>query len=472
MKTGLCEKSKSISFIMLCTCMAYAVFFGTSVFLSVGSISLWRMLIAATVVTAVPVVIKNFKAAVLNPFFITLAAFGAWLAVAALMGRANSHGTEFIVRDIKSFAYLSLFPITACILTDKSRLKVLLAFVMYASFALSILSTVFMLSYILLPPLSESMLRVFWRFEFINFTQVSDKIARVLFVSTPFQLFGCAIPFYFQAEREKFSRFYPVVTGLGLFSILITYTRSLYLATFVTAVSVVVLTLAAVDGKKRKNVWKHIASSAAVVAAIVLVFSLCARVNYIGYAFQRVFVTHAPGESADPGGIPGDETPGNNSNIQHEPSSNHEIPEFNDPDSYLDATKVSDAIREELKINLVKEIKKAPFTGNGLGLTINGRESLPELFMYDLAAKAGLVGLLLFFAPLFIAFVAVAKSLKRRKHCLELYIWTGCVLGLFAYACFQPYMNNAPCMTVYSCLMSIALLQNRELKEKKTEEVT
>lgn len=329
-----------------------------------------------------------------------------------------------------------------------------------------------MLSYILLPQLSESMLRVFWRFEFINFTQVSDKIARVLFVSTPFQLFGCAIPFYFQAEREKFSRFYPVVTGLGLFSILITYTRSLYLATFVTAVSVVVLTLAAVDGKKRKNVWKHIASSAAVVAAIVLVFSLCARVNYIGYAFQRVFVTHAPGESADPDGIPGDETPGNDSNIQHEPSSNHEIPEFNDPDSYLDATKVSDAIREELKINLVKEIKKAPFTGNGLGLTINGRESLPELFMYDLAAKAGLVGLLLFFAPLFIAFVAVAKSLKRRKHCLELYIWTGCVLGLFAYACFQPYMNNAPCMTVYSCLMSIALLQNRELKEKKTEEVT
>ena len=100
------------------------------------------------------------------------------------------------------------------------------------------------------------MLRVFWRFEFINFTQVSDKIARVLFVSTPFQLFGCAIPFYFQAEREKFSRFYPVVTGLGLFSILITYTRSLYLATFVTAVAVVVLTLAAVDGKKRKNVWK------------------------------------------------------------------------------------------------------------------------------------------------------------------------------------------------------------------------
>ena len=185
-----------------------------------------------------------------------------------------------------------------------------------------------------------------------------------------------------------------------------------------------------------------------------------------------MFVTHAPGESVDPGGIPGGETPGNDSNIQHEPSSNHEIPEFNDPDSYLDATKVSDAIREELKINLLKEIKKSPFTGNGLGLTINGRESLPELFMYDLAAKAGLVGLLLFFAPLFISLVAVAKSLKRRMHCLELYIWTGCVLGLFAYACFQPYMNNAPCMTVYSCLMSIALLQNRELKEKKTEEVT
>ena len=126
---------------------------------------------------------------------------------------------------------------------------------------------------------------------------------------------------------------------------------------------------------------------------------------------------------------------------------------------------------ERLKIGLVNE-KNHPVIGNSLEFTINVSETLTDLFMYDLAAKAGLVGLLLFFAPLFIAFVAVAKSLKRRKHCLELYIWTGCVLGLFAYACFQPYMNNAPCMTVYSCLMSIALLQNRELKEKKTEEVT
>lgn len=470
MKTGLGEKSKNISFFMLCACMAYAVFFGTSVFLSVGSISLWRVLIATAVVTAVPVIIKNFKAAVLNPFFIALAAFGVWLVAAALIGRAGSHDMGFIVRDIKSFAYLALFPITACILTDKSRLKVLLAVVMYASFALSILSSVFMLSYILLPPLSESMLRIFWRFEFINFTQVSDKIARVLFVSTPFQLFGCAVPFYFQAKREKFSWFYPVVTGLGLFSILITYTRSLYLAAFVAAVSVSVPVLAAVDGRKRKDIWKHIAASAAVVAAVVLVFSLCARVNYIGYAVQRVFVTRAPGDFVDPDGESGNETPGNNSSTPHEPTTKYEIPEFNDADSYLDATKVSDAIREDLKIGLVNEIKKSPVIGNGLGLTINGRETLPELFMYDLVAKAGFVGLLLYLAPLFIAFVVVAQSLKRRIHCLELYIWAGCVFGLFAYAYFQPYMNNAPCMMVYSCLMCFALLQSRELKEKKSEE--
>lgn len=465
MKIDLYERSKTIPFWMLCICMTYAVFFGTAVFLHIGYISLWHVVIAAMLLTAIPLVIRDYKSIFTNTHVHILVAFGVWLVISAVIGYNNAHTVAYIIRDVKCFAYLAMFPIMQCIIRNKAQLKLLLGFVMYASFALSVLTCFFMLAYILFPSIFDVMLRFFLRFDFINFTQVSDKIARILFVSTPFQLFSCAVPFYFQIKNKKFAWFYPFVTGAGLFSILITYTRALYLAAFVAAMAVVAFSLVAAGRRKRPQVWLHIGASVAVMLAITLSFSVVAKFNYMGYAVQRVAVTGQQQEYYN--SHTKDEKSGDDSKDNFDGDVPEiTIPEFDDGDSYLDATKASDAIREGLKTGLIKEIKKSPIIGNGLGLTIAGRESLPELFIYDLIAKTGVIGLLLYLSPLFIAIVVSLGSIKNHLHCLELYIWGSCVLGLFVYSCFQPYMNNAPCMMIYSCLMCISQLQKKDFKKK------
>lgn len=470
----LCNKSKDVSFIMLCICMAHVMFFGTAAFLFAGRISLWHILVALTVFAAIPAVIRNFRSIFTNAYFYALVAFAAWLIVAAVIGRGNDHGMAYIVRDMKSFAYLALFPVMMCIIRDRERVQLLLKFAMYASFALSVLTACFMLMYILAPETSRTLLRLFWRLDFINFTQISPQLARVLFVSTPFQMFGCGIPFYFQAKGSRFSWLYPIITGLGLFCVLISYTRALYLATFVAAAAVMVLTLVAVGREGRKRIWLHIGVSVGVLLTVTLILSALAKFNYMGYAVQRVFVTGQQKEYFEPDGDDttkdGEKGEGQEENIPDKSTTEIIIPEFNDGDSYLEATKASDATREALKVGLLKEIKKSPIIGNGLGLTVNGRESLPELFIYDLVAKAGLIGLLLYLAPFLMAVAVCIRSIKKHTHFLELYIWTGCTAGLFAYSCFQPYMNNAPCMMIYSCLMCIALLQSGDLRKKNMEE--
>ena len=237
------------------------------------------------------------------------------------------------------------------------------------------------------------------------------------------------------------------------------------MAAFVAAMAVVAFSLVAAGRRKRPQVWLHIGASVAVMLAITLSFSVVAKFNYMGYAVQRVAVTGQQQEYYN--SHTKDEKSGDDSKDNFDGDVPEiTIPEFDDGDSYLDATKASDAIREGLKTGLIKEIKKSPIIGNGLGLTIAGRESLPELFIYDLIAKTGVIGLLLYLSPLFIAIVVSLGSIKNHLHCLELYIWGSCVLGLFVYSCFQPYMNNAPCMMIYSCLMCISQLQKKDFKKK------
>lgn len=437
----LTNKSKKISFVMLCIMVTYVTFAGTASFFSVGSISLWRVLVGLTCVTALPVIAKNIKDILKSPFLYIIIGFGVWLIVSAFVGISNKNSTGLIIRDIKCFLYIALYPVIRAILCEKRQINTLLKCVMYSSFALSILTCIFMFAYLVLPSVSKIMIREFWRLSFINYTPISSQIARILFVSTPFIIIGCVISCYFQVKNERFSVLYSTITGIGLFSILITYTRALYLAAFVAAVAIVVALLITADYKSKSRLVKHLVVVFVIFAMVTVVFSLIARTNYFSYAVSRVFATGADSNIyTGEDGVPTDP----------------DIPEFNDEASYLEATKVSDQIRSNLRHNLKAAIVKSPIIGNGLGLSINGRQSLPELFYLDLFAKTGVIGIALFLAPAVLAAFIAIRSMARRRFFIEHYVYLCGIIGLLLYALYQPYMNNAPCMVIYCVLFAIA----------------
>ncbi len=433
--------SKKVSFIMLCITVSYITVLGTATFFGYGPVSLWRVLVGLTCVSALPVVFKYIKEIVKSPFLYILIGFALWLLVSAFIGYKNGNVSALITRDFKCFLYLALYPVIKAVLREKRQINILLKCIMYSSFVLSIFTCVFMGIYLFLPKVNVILVREFWKYAFINYTPISKTIPRVLFVSTPFIIIGCAVSCYFQTKSEKFSAVYPIITGLGLFSILITYTRSLYLATFIAAVIVVTMLILTSSALTRKNIIKHLVCSVLVLVVAVAGFSVAARTNYFGYAVSRVFAT------------------GGDSNVYTDASgetSDPEIPDFDDEESYLEATKVSDQIRVNLKKNLKDAIKKSPIIGNGLGLSIGGRQSLPELFYLDLFAKTGIIGLLLFLAPAVLALFIAVRSFIRRRYFAEHYVYLSGIAGLLLYALYQPYMNNAPCMVMYCLLFAIA----------------
>ncbi len=458
------NKCQKIGFLMLCVVMGYACFAGTASFFSIGPLSIWRVAVLGMALFALPLLVADRKQLIRSRFLWIIVAFGLWLGISALIGRQNGHKTALLIRDIKGFVYFALFPFVWALLKNKAQLRTLMRVMMYACFALGIFTVLFMGLYLWAPEASDALLRLCRRWGFLNFTPISPTIGRFLFVTTPFQLFGCAIPLYFQVTDKKRSWLYPIITGVCLFSILISYTRTLYLSAGVAVVILVLLILLSVEKEKLGRILLHISLAILVLAVIIGLFSVAAKTNYFGYALDRLFVS-APSVPSTDSTVATDPTDSSASETTTAPSApEFIIPDFSTGDEYLEATKVSDQIREQLKQNLWKEIRKAPILGNGLGLSIEGRETLPELFFLDLWAKTGIVGLTLYLLPYLLSVLYVVWNLWRKQQNLGFTVWAVCLAGLMVYSLFQPYANNAPSILVYCCFLQVTVIKKHELE--------
>ncbi len=466
-KLNFKDLCKKLAFIMLCAVMVYVTFGGASNFLSAGPISLWRVLVLFLILFSLPLLFTNLKATFRNWILWILAGFGVWLAVSAVVGFRNGHDTGLIVRDVKCFIYFALFPFIWNTFQNRMQSEILARCMMYASFALSIFSCVFFGVFLKGPEAYTPLLTLCLNTSFLNFTRVSDTVARILFISTPFQVFGCALPIYFQLKRERFSWQYPVITGFSLFAILITYTRALYLSAAIAAGLLVILVLITQKAPQQKRFWLHILMAIAVFAVLILGFSAAAKTNYMGYAFDRVMATgeqSATEPTVEPTAEPTTEPP-----LEFtEPTVGESTPAtegLDEEEQYLEAAKQSDAYRFYLEQQLLAEIQKSPVIGSGLGVTVDGRQSLLEFFYLDLWAKTGLVGLVLYLLPLLLAAALVIKQLIQKRLNLMLVVWTVSMAGLMVYSIFQPYMNNATCVTTYCCYLALVGIEYRQERE-------
>lgn len=461
-----------LAFFMLCLLMAYSASAGTGVFLHVGAVSFWRIVMLCFALFAIIPFFKNISVILRMKSLWMLLALAVIMAIEIVIGIKNGYSSSSIVQDVKSLIYFVMFPLIASVLNDKRRGRILMKVIMFASFLISIFTCVFFLLYLHLPLQFADVRDICYRAEFLNLTEISNKIVRILFVSTPFQLCACAFPFYFQLTEKKASWPYGVISGVGLFAIMISYTRALYLAAFISAITVIVVCALSAAKELRVRLFKQIAIAVLTLGIITLCSSISVKTNFFGYALERVFVgtntveeemnndvQHSTQDNVDASIT--EEQPTNNAVTPEVQSPAHsEIPEFNTEEEYLEATLVSDELRKNLRQRLIGLIKQSPVIGNGLGLTLEGRAGVPEYFFLDLWAKMGIFGLFFFLLPAGYAFFVVIKRIVQRKDALLQGIWFSVLVGLLVYAIFQPYMNNAPCILFYCCVLCVTELSN------------
>ena len=446
-KQNMLRYAENVSFVALCIAVANAVFFGTANYTKELGFSVWSIVVLLIFVGSVFAIVCNIKKILKNPILWVLIAYGIWVVISAVRGYYADHTVGHITEDLKRVIYFALFPMILTILNSESRIIKLMKIVVYSSFALSLLTVVLFTSYLSWPSLFNKLIHWGYYGEIINFTKVSGTIVRILFVSTPMQLFGCAFAMYFIAKEKRCKIRYSCIIGLNLFCFLISFTRTLYLAAFVAAILSMLLVFLTADKKTRILAVNRITVS--VVACVVLVagFSLMAKTNYFGYALQRVFVSNVQVEENPL------QTP-----IQDE------IIDFENEEEYLQATLISDNIRQNIKKMLQERINENPIFGSGLGARLPDRNTPPEFFYLDLWAKTGVVGLLLFLMPIGVVIFDIFKRAIRGKPFFIGAFWCVGLIGLMVYSVLQPYMNTAPCILMYCCVLCVNSWQKNTTK--------
>jgi len=459
-KNKILHMSDRIAMILMCVLMADIGIFGAGKVIFIGPLSFRHTLLLALALASVPLMLSKWKELLRNPFMWMIGVFFVWVGVTAIMGYMNGHRMSLIITDIKGFAFFIFLPVFLCVVRTRERVHTLMKTLIASSATLALIAVVCLIVYLCDRPALTAFSAYGYKIQFSRIGSITEHIPRLYFMSGLYMLCGCAFGIYFQVvEREKKHNWlYSVVTGLCLFAFLISYTRSVYLACAVTAVVTVISVLYKSDSVGRKNLLKHIAGAAAVCICLILVFSLIAGTNYLSYAFSRTAVSLENGTNDST--TPSD--PSQPTDPSKEPWGEDEWKE-----SYNKETAQSDALRLVTTRELWQNIKKSPVIGLGLGAEIPSRpDGLNEYIYLDVWSKTGIVGLILYFMPLFYMAWRVVKSKENDvSSANEKCVWIAALLGFMAYSYFNPYMNGSMGILLYCCVMSVTQPERKSLPE-------
>lgn len=456
------EKIERFAFILLCILMADCCIAGAGRVLTIGPLGFRLALFAVVLVVSLPVIWKNLKEIFRTPMTYMVLAFIGWIVFQTVRGIVNGNDMGIIVTDLKGFAYFAFVPVVLSILNTPKRARTVTKVMMYSSFALSCMIIFTVVSYLWIPSVFETIVHWFAVGEgehgVAAFTAISERYLRIFFYSGLYLICGCGFSIYGQLTSEKGFRWgYCVITGTCLFALLVTFTRSVYLATFSAAVVLVILLMIHASKVQKKVLGKHIGVSVVLVAAILIFFYVTSGANYMEYALSRVSVTFTDDAYVSANTAPMHTEPTKPSKPAEPtaPSKPHSV----DPEiqQYNEVTHLSDKLRERTVAEMMGNIKSSPIIGHGLGLAVKCRsDGYAEYFYLDIISKTGVIGLLLYLSPLLYMLYGVIAGAWKKKAAMPLtVVWLSSLAGFCAYSFFNPYMNAALGILLYCGTMGV-----------------
>ncbi len=433
---NMCDK---IAMILLCVIMFDSSIFGAGEMLAIGPIGYRQILILVLGMVSIPVMLSRWQDLIKNKFIWMIAIFAAWTAISMIIGLKNGHRVEVMMLDINGFIYFAYLPIVLCIISSRERVHQLMKCVIAGSAVLAVIAILQLIIYLYNPGLSKVLIKYGYEVFFSRIGGISQKIPRLYFISGLYMIGGCAFSIYFDVTQKKGKHrwLYRAVTGTNIFALILSYTRSVYLAMAIAAV-VTVISITFIDIKHDfKNIIKHIAVAGAVFSIFTAMFSLIANTNYLQYIFSRssVGITDMPSEE------------------DYENMTEEEKEQLD----YNKETLASDERREITLKEVWVNIRKSPIIGIGAGSVLPSRPDGNEYFYLDIWSEEGIIGLIMYFLPFLWCIVCIIKT-KENDICnrQEKLVWLAFLLGIMAYSCFNPYINSSLGIFIYCCVMAIS----------------
>lgn len=457
----ICDK---VVLALLCVLMADCAILGSGRAFTIGPLGLRMVWFGLLMAFSIPLIFQQLPKLLKNRILWVLAAFAAWLALQAVLGYCRGNHRALLAGDLKGFAYFVAILPALCVLNTKKRVHLLMKVIMYANALLAAAAFILLLMYNGNPKLFNRI--AVWDIEhhITMFAAASSRVPRLFFKSTPYFLTTCAFPIYFAIVEKKAVRFwlYPLMVGLSLFALLLSYTRSVYLAVLVALVFVIPVFWLALKKDGRKRFAAFIGISLVACLLLVGTCTMIFRENYFAYALDRVGLTFHDEANQSSASKPSGST-------TQKPSTSDPTKE-NKPISdklnqnFQNSTLESDKTRAETTAELTKHIRSAPIFGHGLGKALETRNGTANEYIYlDIWMKTGIIGLLLFLAPVGILLVKLVKKIREKsENAVLIAAWMTVLLGFMAFSWFNPYMNAALGILFLCCTIGVVCACDKE----------
>ena len=459
------DRCEELVMVLLCILMVDCTVFGAGRVIEVGPLGFRMILVGLVMAAGVPVFFRDFKKLIRNRVLWLSIAFAAWLVLQTARGITRGNSLGILASDLKGFCYFVVVLPAICVLNSKERIHTLMKAMLYASGLLAVLSLVSTCVY---KWDNELFVRMYaWDPEelFMDLSVIiPKKVPRLFFKSTNYFLAGCAFSVYFHTtEKGRFQWRYPVLTGLFLFALLMSYTRAVYLAAFITAAVLVTVCLVYGNRETRGKLWKHLVAATLVFAVVIGGLSITMGTNYIEHGLRRVVATFDTPEQAETAAVPQKQEPAVEPVKTEVPQvvklSNVTVtaaaPE-QEKSNAENMTHGSDRIREKTTREMISYIQEAPLLGHGLGKAVTCRaDGLTEYFFLDVLMKTGVIGLILYLLPALWMLAGLIKKKLSKPNKLILGGWLAVLLGFMGFSYYNPYMNASLGILFYCCTIGI-----------------
>lgn len=476
---GKCNK---IAYVLLCILMCDCCMFSSTNFVEIGMLDHRMILIILLLLFSIPTLLSKFKNIVRNKYFITIILFAIWIVIATVIGLINHNRVSLIITDIKGFMYFIILPVAIALLDNHERIHRLMKIMMYASFIAAIYVMIMLTLYITQPEFYDTINPILTVLNISKFPDTTVGIPRMFYTSVMYLLCACGISVYLDVKenKERMSFKYILITSIALFALFMTFTRSIYLGALVAAVGVVASIFIVTGKNVRLRLGKYVACVVAIFLMLTSVYSIAADMNYLKFAIMRSTVSITKSEN---------EVIGTESEITENLESDTQTEEIElivtettdidvstenvDTDvqkEYIELTQTSDQARNLTLQGLYRNIAKSPIIGLGLGAEFEERpDGLNEYFYLDLWSKAGIVGLLLYLAPIFYMIRTIIINRKSfNLNNISVLILLSILIGFMTFSFFNPYMNAAPGILFYCIVMGVfSEFEGREKLESK-----
>ena len=451
------SKIEKMAFILLNILVVDLCVFWAGRLIEFGPLTFRMILLIMLFVICVPLFLKNFKNLFKNNYIRIILVFAGLVIFSTLIGIYNNNRINLIITDIKGFVYFAFLPCVVVLINSHDKVVKLAKTAMYSAAIQAIIHMVFVCFYIANVPWLNSFAEFSYerRFFYIAY-RISSTNVRITFLSMICLLFGMAFSIYFSVKSTKKATkiIYPMITAICGFSLLMTYTRSAYLAAAVTIIPLLIILFVYIAKKEKFALLKHLAITLIIVGVITAGFNIGTGDNYLGYGLSRVFV----GIDIFDDLFNKDSSGSVDSSDDNSDDADNKTPnDIGEDDAFYQNTVYSDNLRAKTVSDLMANIEKSPIIGLGLGSEIKSRpDGLNEYFFLDLFSKMGIIGLICYLSPVILMVIQLMQLLKKKsKIFLMLSIWFCVLLGFITYSYFTPCMNSSVGILPYCCVMAV-----------------